>query len=74
MKTNKLIHISFSFVLSIFLSACSLIDSRYEQPTAPVPINWPKGEAYKEQINPTINKALVWENMILDEKLKKLSK
>ncbi|RXJ79875.1 efflux transporter outer membrane subunit [Arcobacter sp. F2176] len=74
MKINKLIHIFISFSLSFFLSACSLIDSNYKQPTAPVPVNWPKGEAYKEQINPNINKALVWENMILDEKLKKVIK
>jgi multidrug efflux system outer membrane protein len=74
MKTNKIIHISISFALSIFLSACSLIDSKYEQPTAPMPTNWPKGEAYKEQLNPNINETLVWENMILDEKLKEVIK
>jgi multidrug efflux system outer membrane protein len=74
MITNKIIHISISFALSIFLSACSLIDSKYEQPTAPMPTNWPKGEAYKEQLNPNINEALVWENMILDEKLKEVIK
>ncbi|WP_375725041.1 efflux transporter outer membrane subunit [Arcobacter sp. KX21116] len=74
MITNKIIHISISFALSIFLSACSLIDSKYEQPTAPMPTNWPKGEAYKEQLNPNINETLVWENMILDEKLKEVIK
>lgn len=74
MKTTKVIHISISFALSIFLSACSLIDSKYVQPKAPIPTNWPKGEAYKEQIKPNINEALIWENMILDEKLKEVIK
>lgn len=73
MKTNKIIHISISFTLSIFLSACSLIDSNYEQPAAPIPVNWPKGEAYKVETS-NISEALLWENMILDENLKQVVK
>lgn len=73
MKTNKIIHISISFTLSIFLSACSLIDSKYEQPAAPIPVNWPKGEAYKVETS-NISEALLWENMILDENLKQVVK
>lgn len=73
MKTNKIIHISISFTLSMFLSACSLIDSKYEQPAAPIPVNWPKGEAYKVETS-NISEPLLWENMILDEKLKEVIK
>jgi outer membrane protein, multidrug efflux system len=73
MKTNKIIHISISLTLSMFLSACSLIDSKYEQPAAPIPVNWPKGEAYKVETS-NISEPLLWENMILDEKLKEVIK
>jgi outer membrane protein, multidrug efflux system len=73
MKTNKIIHISISLSLSLLLSACSLIDSKYEQPAAPIPVNWPKGEAYKVETS-NISEALLWENMILDEKLKEVIK
>ncbi len=73
MKTNKIIHISISLTLSMFLSACSLIDSKYEQPAAPIPVNWPKGEAYKVETS-DISEPLLWENMILDEKLKEVIK
>jgi multidrug efflux system outer membrane protein len=74
MKTNKIIHISISFALSIFFSACSAIDSKYEQPSAPIPTNWPKGNSYKEPTNSNLSKPLLWENMILDERLKKVIK
>lgn len=74
MKTNKIVHISLSLALATLFSACSIIDSQYEQPTAPMPKTWPKGEAYKTLPEIEKTEPLSWENMILDEKLKKVIK
>jgi outer membrane protein, multidrug efflux system len=74
MKTNKLIQTSIVLILSIFFSACSTINSNYEQAKAPIPKTWPKGESYSEQTLTNNSKPLIWENMILDNQLKEVIK
>ncbi|QKF80747.1 efflux transporter outer membrane subunit [Halarcobacter ebronensis] len=74
MKTNKIVHISLSLSFAVLFNACSMIDSQYQQPTAPVPKAWPKGEAYKSLLEIQNSEPLSWEEMILDEKLKKVIK
>lgn len=72
MKTNKLIQTSIVLILSIFFSACSTINSNYEQAKAPIPKTWPKGESYKNQITTEKKELKLWKDMILDENLKKV--
>lgn len=73
MRQKKIIHIGISFATLLLLSGCTALDSKYNKPSAPIPENWPSGEAYK--LN-TIEKTehLAWEKMILDDKLRDVIK
>lgn len=73
MRQKKIIHISISFATLLILSGCTALDSKYNQPSAPIPVNWPTGEVYKVETS-NISEPLLWENMILDEKLKEVIK
>lgn len=54
----------------LLMPGCALIP-KYEKPPAPVPQEWPKGEAYKESIGPTPPE-IKWSDYVVDEKLKKI--
>ena len=74
MKTNKSLHIIILFTISIFLSACSTKDLAIDKPQNLIPQTWSKDAAYKEIILLDKSETLLWENMILDEKLKEVIK
>lgn len=74
MKTNKSLHIIIPFIAAIFLSACSTKDLSYDKPQDLIPQTWSKDNAYKELTLSTNSEALLWEKMILDEKLKEVIK
>jgi len=58
----------------VFLGGCTLAPS-YEKPQAPVPAQWPQGEAYKDTQSisqiPTAQ-ALKWQEFFTDKKLQKI--
>ncbi len=56
--------------LAWLISGCSLIPP-YEKPAAPIPKDWPKGEAYQETIGPTPPE-IKWPDFVTEEKLKKI--
>lgn len=74
MKTNKSLHIIIPFIAAILLSACSTKDLSYDKPQNLIPQTWSKDNAYKELTFSTNSEALLWEKMILDEKLKEVIK
>lgn len=57
----------------VFLGGCSLAPD-YEQPPAPVPAQWPRGEAYSAQTAPEIPmaQALKWQEFFTDKRLQKI--
>ncbi|ODA44005.1 RND efflux system, outer membrane lipoprotein CmeC [Thermodesulfovibrio sp. N1] len=60
-------------ILFLILTSCTMIPE-YQRPDAPVPKEWPKGEAYQElklDAIPTA-KSLKWNDFLIDEKLQKL--
>jgi len=62
-------------IIAIFLITSCTLSPRYTQPKAPIPENWPKGEAYPEtKTTPEVPKApeLKWSEFFTDEKLQKL--
>ncbi len=60
--------------ISLFLGACSLAP-KYQQPRAPIPAQWPQGEAYKDTPaisgTPTVQ-SLKWQEFFTDEKLQEI--
>lgn len=66
---RKLILLLFTTVV-LLMPGCTLIP-KYEKPKAPVPQEWPKGEAYKESVGP-IPPEIKWSDFVVDEKLKKI--
>ena len=61
-------------LLGLFLGGCSLAPE-YNRPEAPVPAQWPQGEAYqdlKAQPQATPAPELKWRDFIKDHKLRKL--
>jgi len=60
--------------LGIFIGGCSLAP-KYTQPQAPIPAEWPQGEAYKDTRAmsgaPTVPE-LKWQEFFADEKLQKV--
>lgn len=74
MKTNKSLHLIILFTVSILLSACSTKDLTYDKPKDLIPQTWSKENAYKELTLSTNSETLLWEKMILDEKLKEVIK
>ena len=60
--------------ISLFLGGCSLAP-KYQQPQAPIPVQWPQGEAYKD--TPAISgtstvQALKWQEFFTDKKLQEI--
>ncbi|HEX2965847.1 MAG TPA: efflux transporter outer membrane subunit [Syntrophorhabdaceae bacterium] len=53
------------------LSACTMAPG-YIRPAAPVPAEWPKGAAYKEQTGSAENHDLAWQKYFCDERLKRV--
>lgn len=66
---RKWVFLTFMMII-LALAGCAL-SPKYEKPPAPVPKEWPKGEAYKETIGPTPPE-IKWSDFIADEKLKKI--
>jgi multidrug efflux system outer membrane protein len=59
-------------VLAIIIGGCSMAP-KYKRPEAPVPAEWPKGPAYKQEVNePNVPQAsdLTWQEFFTDEKLR----
>ena len=57
------------------LTACSPLVPAYTRPNAPVPVVWPQGPAYKDEIAKPAGKQVVevpWREFIVDGKLQKL--
>lgn len=61
------------FIMIIWLMAGCTLMPKYEKPPAPIPQEWPKGEAYKETIGSTVPE-IKWADFVVDEKLKKIIK
>jgi multidrug efflux system outer membrane protein len=60
--------------LVVFLGGCSLAPS-YQKPAAPVPAQWPKGEAYQDAQAPSDTptaQALEWRDFFIDQRLQKI--
>jgi multidrug efflux system outer membrane protein len=61
-------------VIFIILTGCTLAP-KYKKPEAPIPTEWPKGEAYQEAKTaigaPTVPE-LKWQEFLIDEKLQKI--
>lgn len=60
--------------IGFFLGGCSLAP-KYQQPQAPIPTQWPQGEAYKgtQAISGTpIAQELKWQEFFTDKKLQKI--
>lgn len=58
----------------VFLSGCSLIPD-YTRPEAPVPPEWPRGEAYRNAVGPAgapVVPGLRWQDFFTDARLQKL--
>jgi len=58
----------------VFLGGCSLAPD-YQQPQAPVPAQWPQGEAYHDARAVTeipTAQALIWQDFFTDERLQKI--
>jgi outer membrane protein, multidrug efflux system len=72
MKISKSLHIIILFIVSIFLSACSTKDLTYQKTQDLIPQNWSKDNAYKDLTLSDKSESLLWEKMVLDEKLKKV--
>jgi multidrug efflux system outer membrane protein len=66
--------ILFALGVLVFLDGCSLAP-KYQQPLAPVPAQWPQGEAYKDTQAisgiPTAQE-LKWQEFFTDEQLQKI--
>jgi len=60
-------------ILLFLLTSCTMIPE-YQRPDAPIPKEWPKGEAYQElKLDDTPEaKSLKWNDFLTDEKLQKL--
>lgn len=60
-------------ILLLLLTSCTMIPE-YKRPDAPVPKEWPKGEAYQELKLESLQtaKSLKWNDFLIDEKLQKL--
>jgi multidrug efflux system outer membrane protein len=60
-------------ILFLLLISCTMIPE-YKRPDAPIPKEWPKGEAYKELKLDSMQtaKSLKWNDFLIDEKLQKL--
>ena len=61
-------------VVFFFLGGCSLAP-KYQQPQAPIPDKWPKGEAYKDAqatYEATTATELSWREFFADEQLSKI--
>ena len=60
--------------IGLFLSGCSLAP-KYKQPQAPIPVQWPQGEAYKDTRAipgvPTVPE-LKWEDFFADKQLQEI--
>lgn len=74
MKKNHSLHIIILFILSILLSACGTKELTYDKPQDLIPQSFSKENAYKELTFTNNSENLLWENMILDEKLKQVIK
>ena len=57
-------------VIAVSLSACTMAP-KYIRPVSPVPLEWPKGTAYKEQTQAT-DADIEWRDYFSDERLKKV--
>jgi len=60
-------------IMLLLLISCTMIPE-YKRPDAPIPKEWPKGEAYKELKLDSMQtaKSLKWNDFLIDEKLQKL--
>ncbi|RLB91705.1 MAG: multidrug transporter [Deltaproteobacteria bacterium] len=62
-------------LLALYLAGCGTLAPRYHRPAAPVPAEWPQGEAYKniKAISgvPTIKELSLWE-FLTDRRLQKI--
>ncbi|GAB6182626.1 efflux transporter outer membrane subunit [Thermodesulfovibrio hydrogeniphilus] len=56
--------------IALFLSACTMIPE-YKRPSAPIPSEWPKGDAYSSIKHESVPKAfeLSWKEFLRDDKL-----
>ncbi|BBO73058.1 multidrug transporter [Desulfosarcina widdelii] len=67
-------YLIFQLVGLIILGGCSLAP-KYQQPQAPIPENWPQGEAYKDPqaiSGIPVAQELNWQEFFGDQKLKKI--
>ncbi len=59
----------------LFLAGCGTLTPKYHRPPAPIPMQWPKGEAYQKTQAPKgtpIATQLAWEAFLPDQKLQKI--
>ncbi len=58
-------------ILMILLAGCTMAP-KYERPDAPVPKQWPKGQAYQEEKPAPQAFELAWRDFIQDERLREV--
>jgi multidrug efflux system outer membrane protein len=71
MKINRVLLVG---AIVALLGGCTLIPE-YKQPAAPVPSNWPTGEAYQETksaVSSPTTEGLPWREFITDERMQKI--
>lgn len=61
----------FFVLVAAFFSGCSMAPL-YEKPHAPVPPQWPSGEAYQENVGVANASETAWQDFFADGKLKKI--
>jgi multidrug efflux system outer membrane protein len=57
---------------ALALSACGTLAPAYHRPVAPVPANWPQGEAYPAPSGPEVAQPPAWKTTFTDAKLQGL--
>jgi multidrug efflux system outer membrane protein len=66
----KRIRLGGGIILVLLLAGCTLAP-KYQRPEAPVPVEWPKGKAYKE-VQGASAQDLKWQEFFTDEKLQRI--